>query len=122
VAADIEGYSSGDGAVGRAELELLGRHYLVDQLDAAAAAGVEAEVWLAPKPGIRSLPMFLERFPDIDVLIGPPLDTPSVQQRLGGDTIKGVRARVGDRPLIIAHIDGRMSLDRPGDAHPPEKD
>jgi hypothetical protein len=34
--------------------------------------------------------MFLERVPDIDVLVGPSLDRPSLQQWLGGDTIKGV--------------------------------
>jgi hypothetical protein len=112
VAADTEGLSSGEGAVGRAELELLGRHYLVEQLDEAAAVGVEAEVWLATKPGIRSLPLFLERFPDIDVLVGPPFDRPSIGQWLGGDTINGVRSRAGDRIMVVAHLDGRLTLDR----------
>jgi hypothetical protein len=112
VAADVEGYSSGEGAIDRAELERLGRGYLVAQLDEAAAAGVEAEVWLAPKPGIRSLPMFLERFPDIDVLVGPPLDHPSIGQRLGGDTIEGVRAMTGDVTLLYAHTDGRITVGR----------
>lgn len=112
VAADVEGYSSGEGAIERDELERLGRSYLVAQLDEAAAAGVDAEIWLAPKPGIRSLPMFLERFPDMDVLVGPPLDNPTLGQRLGGDTIDGVRARTGDLTLIYAHTDGRLSVGR----------
>lgn len=112
VAADSGFLSSGEGPVGRNELQLLGRQYLVAQLDEADAAGVEAEVWLATKPGIRSLPLFLERFPDIDVLVGPPLDRPSLGQWLGGDTINGVRARVGDRTLVVAHLDGRLTLDR----------
>ena len=112
VAADSEGLSSGDGPVGRAELKLLGRRYLVTQLDEAAAVGVDADVWLATKPGIRSLPLFLERFPEIDVLVGPPLDRPSLGQWLGGDTIDGVRSRVGDRTLVVAHLDGRLTLDR----------
>jgi hypothetical protein len=81
-------------------------------LDEAAAVGVDAEVWLATKPGIRSLPLFLERFPDIDVLVGPPLDRPSIGQWLGGDTINGVRSRAGDRIMVVAHIDGRLTLDR----------
>jgi len=113
VAADVEGYSTGQGPVGRDELERLGRHYLVEQLDQAAAAGVEAEVWLATEPGIRSLPIFLERFPDIDVLVGPPLDHPSWRQRLGGDRIENVRPRAGGRTMIVAHADGRMTVDRP---------
>jgi hypothetical protein len=112
VAADAEGLSTGEGPVGRDELKLLGRQYLVAQLDEAAAVGVEAEVWLATKPGIRSLPLFLERFPDIDVLVGPPLDHPSLRQWLGGDTIDGVRSRVGARTLVVAHRDGRLTLDR----------
>ena len=112
VAADTEGLSSGEGSVGRDELELLGRHYLVAQLDEAAADGVDAEVWLATKPGIRSLPLFLERFPDIDVLVGPPFDRPSLGQWLGGDTIDGVRSRVGGRTMVVAHLDGRLTLDR----------
>jgi hypothetical protein len=111
--ADTEGLSAGEGAVGREELELLGRHYLVAQLDEAAAVGVQAVAWLATKPGIRSLPLFLERFPDIDVLVAPPLHHPSLQQWLGGDTISGVRARIGDRALIHAHPDGRLTVDRP---------
>ncbi len=113
VAADTEGFSSGEGTVGRDELELLGRHYLVEQLDDAAAAGVEADVWLATEPGIRSLPIFLERFPDIDVMVMPRFDQPSWRQRLGGDRIEGVRARVGDRTLILADTDGRLAVDRP---------
>jgi hypothetical protein len=112
VAADTEGYSSGERSVGRAELEALGRQYLVAQLDEAAAVGVEAEVWLAPKPGISSFPMFLERFPEIDVLVGPPLDDPSLRQRLIGDTMDGVRARAGDRILVVVQSDGRLTLDR----------
>jgi hypothetical protein len=120
VAADTVGMSSGEGPVSRAELEMLGRHYLVAQVDEAEAAGVEAQAWLATKPGIRSLPLFLERFPYIDVLVVPPFDHPSVQQRLGGDTIAGVRARVGNRTLILAHIDGRLTVDRPA-AKPPSQ-
>lgn len=113
VAADIEGYSSGQGAVGRGELAALGRDDLVAQLDEARAAGVEAEMWLAPTPGIKSLPKFLERFPEIDVLVGPPLDHSGFWQRLGGDTIEGVRARTGDIPLIVVQNDGRLTVDRP---------
>jgi hypothetical protein len=46
-------------------------------------------------------------------MVVPPLDHPSWQQRLGGDTIEGVRARVGDRTLILADTDGRLTVDRP---------
>jgi hypothetical protein len=84
-----DSYSAGDRAVDRQELERLGRHYLVEQLGEAATAGVNAEVWLATKPGARSLVMFLERFP-IDALVTPPLDDPSLHQRIHGET----RARV----------------------------
>ena len=112
VAADVEGYSRGEGAVGRAELERLGRNYLVAQLDDAAAVGVEAQVWLAPKPGIRSLPMFLERFPEIDVLVGPGFEHPTLGRLLNGETMDGVRARTGDVPLIVASVDGSLTVDR----------
>lgn len=112
MAADTDLYSTGDQAVGRTELELLGRHYLVEQLDEAAAVGVEARVWLAPKPGVASLVMFLERFP-IDVLVTPPMDHPSLHERIHGDTIAQIRKRIAYRPLIVAHPDGRLVLDRP---------
>ena len=107
------GLSSGEGPVGRDELELLGLHYLVEQLDEAAEGGVEAEVWLATQPGIRSLPIFLERFPDIDVMVVPPLDHRSRRHRRGGDTIERVRARFGGRTLILADSNGRLTVDRP---------
>lgn len=90
-------YSTGDRAVGRHELELLGRHYLVEQLDEAAAAGVVAEVWMATKPGIASLVMFLELFP-LDAVVTPPLDHPSLRQRIHGETIAQIRERLGNRP------------------------
>jgi len=104
-------YGAGQRAVDREELERPGRHYLVEQLDEAAEVGVDAQVWLAPKPGVASLVMFLERFP-IDVLVTPPFDHPSLSQRIHGDTLAQIRKRIADRSLILAYPDGRLSLDR----------
>jgi hypothetical protein len=68
-AADTDLYSSGEGPVGRAGLEALGRHYLVGQLDEAADAGFEASAWLATEPGIKSLSRARDRSSDMS--IGP---------------------------------------------------
>jgi hypothetical protein len=104
-------YSDGTVASSRDELRLLGHDRLLEQLDHAQEAGVDAEMWLAEGPGVRALDRFLELFP-IQVLIVPPFDEPTLADRIRGDEIDAIRRRMKNRILLIAHEDGTTYIDR----------
>lgn len=104
-------YSDGTVAVSKDELRLLGHDILIRQLDDAEAAGVEASMWLANRPGILALDRFLELFP-IEVLVTPPLDHPTLAGRIRQDEIQSVRRRMDGRTLLIADQDGVLRIDR----------
>jgi Cupin domain len=103
-------YTEGTTIVSRAELKLLGRNYLIEQLDAAESEGVDVAVWLADEPGVRALDRFLELFP-VDVLVVPPLDSPSLVERVLGDDMPSIRRRMENRLLLVANEDGSLSID-----------
>ncbi len=104
-------YSDGTTTVSKDELALLGHERLIEQLEAAEAAGVDAAMWLADRPGIEALDRFLELFP-VDVLVIPPLDNPSLVDKLRGDDIETIRGRMGNRLLLVAEEDGSLEIDR----------
>jgi hypothetical protein len=103
-------YSDGTTLVTKEELALLGRDYLLDQVHEAEAEGVETGAWLADRPGVLALDRFLELF-DIDALVVPPFDHPNLGERLAGDNIGAVRARMSGRPLLLAREDGSLTID-----------
>jgi hypothetical protein len=103
-------YSDGTTLVTKEELTLLGRDYVLDQLREAEAQGVDAAAWLADRPGVLALDRFLELF-DVDALVVPPLDHPSLWERLTGDNIRAVRTRMSGRTLLIAREDGSVTID-----------
>jgi hypothetical protein len=105
-------YTDGTQPVPKEELHLLGRGYLIEQLEEAEAKGVDAEAWLADRPGIIALDRFLELFP-IDALVIPPLDRPSLAERIAGDDVAAIRRRMQDRLLLVADEHGGLSIDQP---------
>ena len=111
VGADREApYSDGTTAVSKDELQLLGHLEILRQVHEAEAAGVETNAWLADRPGIRALDRLLELV-QVDVLVVPPLDDPSLPERLVGDDIASVRRRMVGRLLLIAHRDESLTID-----------
>lgn len=103
-------YTDGTTTVSKTELALLGHDEIIKQLDEAEAEGVEAAAWLADQPGIRALDRFLVLFP-VDVLVIPPLDHPSLFDRLRGDDIAAVRRRMANRLLLVAKENGSLEID-----------
>ena len=103
-------YSDGTTAVSQDELQLLGHDEILRQVREAEAAGVETNAWLADRPGIRGLDRLLSLV-QFDVLVAPPLDSPSLRERLAGDDIGSVRRRMVGRLLLIAHEDGSLTVD-----------
>jgi hypothetical protein len=56
----------------------------------------------------------LDRLLDLvqfDALVVPPLDTPSLLERVAGDDIASVRPRMVGRLLLIAHEDESLTID-----------
>ncbi len=106
----ITPYSDGTTLVTKEELVLLGHRYLLDQLREAEAEGVETGVWLADRPGVLALERFLELF-HVDALVVPPLDRPTLGERLAGDDIGAVRRRMSGRPLLVARDDESLTID-----------
>jgi hypothetical protein len=105
-------FSDGTTAVTKDELRLLGHEAFLAHVESAEAEGVEVTAWMADRPGVLALDRFLELFP-MDALIVPPLDHPSLGDRLRGDHISAVRQRMAGRLLLIAAEDGSLQIDRP---------
>jgi hypothetical protein len=103
-------YSDGTTTVARSELALLGHETLIRHVEEAEAAGVDVAAWLADRPGVAALDRFLELFP-VDVLVVPPLDEPTLRERLRGDHIAAVRRRMTGRLLLVAREDGSLQVD-----------
>lgn len=103
-------YSHGERPLGRAELEALGRHYLVEQLDEAASVGVEVEVWLGRDPRFRTLREALERTP-VDVVFAVDwLEHPdrAEQRQLRSDFVDRLREAAGARTVVVLSADGTL--------------
>lgn len=110
---DNETWSSGERPLRRNEAEALGRHYLNEQIDRAAEAGVEAEAWMphggAAADGVREA---LERF-EVDAVVAPADPPQGLVDRLKGGWLDGLRQWAGDVPLVLVDEDGKARLDSP---------
>ena len=116
VTADTEElYSHGERPLERAELEALGHHYLVKQMDEAAAAGVEVAAWLGRRPRFRTLRESLERIP-VDVVFAVDwLEHPdrAEQSDLRGGFLDRLREAASSRTVVVLSADGSLQ------AYPP---
>lgn len=74
------------------ELELLGRHYLAEQLREARAADTEVGAWLPPKPGPAGMAEAVSRFGADAVILPSSLANPSLLDRVRGNSIDRFRS------------------------------
>jgi hypothetical protein len=103
-------YSHGERTLDRAELESLGHHYLVQQMDEAAAAGVEVAAWLGRQTRFRTLRESLERIP-VDVVFGVDwLEHPDrVEQfHLRSGFLDRLREAASSRTVVVLSADGTL--------------
>jgi hypothetical protein len=116
VTAETDLYSHGQRPLGRAEVEALGLGYLVDQMDEAAAAGVEVAAWLGRKPGFRTLREALESFPVDVVFTVDWLEHPDREDRfhLRSGFLDRLREVAGQRPVVVLPGDGTLRAYPPG--------
>jgi hypothetical protein len=109
---DNETWSAGEGALRRNEAEALGRHYLNEQIDVAAQAGVEARAWMPHGSGAGGddVREALERF-EVDAVVVPADPPEGLVEKLRGGWLDDVRGLAGDRPLVLVERDGSARLD-----------
>lgn len=101
-----------EGPFGRAELERRDKPYLVAQLDAAAAAGVEAVAWLPSLPTFESWAECIEACSPDFVVVPDRLHHESLADRfpIGHHWIERARGASGDLPMAVAYEDGRVEM------------
>ena len=109
---DNETWSAGEQPLRRNEAEALGRHYLNEQIDVAAAAGVEAQAWMPHGSGTGGddVREALERF-QIGAVVAPADPPQGIVQKLRGGSLDAVREMAGSRPLILVGEDGTARID-----------
>lgn len=99
--ADVEDGPSRETLLGPRDLELLGRHYLAEQIVFARRAGVDAHAWLPPRPGTAGMAEAIRRFGVDAVVLPDSISRPSLVDRVSGNTIDRFRDRLSV-PVVIA--------------------
>lgn len=103
--ADVEEEPSRERLLGPNDLEMLGRHYLAEQVKEGRAAGVDAHGWLPTKPGPAGMAEAVGRF-EVDLVILPaPVKAPSLLDRVRGNTVERFRSALSV-PVEVADQDG----------------
>ncbi len=98
--ADVEGGPDRARLASADDLELLGRHYLAEQLRGARDAGTEIGAWLPPKPGPAGMAEAVDRFGAEAVVLPSSLASPSLFDRVRGNSIDRFRAALSVDVLI----------------------
>ena len=89
--ADVEGGPDRRALLDPQQLELLGRHYLAEQVRSARGAGVEAGGWLPSRPGSRGMTEAVEAVGADLVVLPASVSQPSLFDRVRGNTLTGFR-------------------------------
>jgi hypothetical protein len=103
--ADVEGGPDRRSLLDPRQLEMLGRHYLAEQVRSARGAGVEAGGWLPSRPGSRGM---ADAVSDVgaDLVIMPAsVARPSLLDRVRGNTLAGFREALSV-PVAVADRSG----------------
>ncbi len=74
------------------DLEILGRHYLAEQVRLASAAGSDISAWLPPKPGPAGMVEAVERFGADLVILPTSAAEPTLFDRVRGNTLERFRS------------------------------
>ena len=110
VTADTDLYSHGERPLDRAEVAALGHGAVVEQMDEAAAAGVEVAAYLGRRPGFRDLRETLERIP-VDVVVAVDwLEHPDLGDRfhLRSGFLDRLREVASSRTVVVLSVDGTL--------------
>jgi hypothetical protein len=110
-------YSHGERPLDRAELEALGHHYLVEQMNEATTAGIEVAAYLGRRPRFRNLRETLEHIPADVVFAIDWLERPDLGERFhlrSGEFLDRLREAAGARTVVVLSADSTLRAYPPG--------
>lgn len=103
--ADVEGGPDRHALLDPRQLEMLGRHYLAEQVRSARGAGVKAGGWLPSRPGSRGMADAVSAVGADLVILPASVSRPSLFDRVRGNTLAGFREALSV-PVEIADRSG----------------
>jgi hypothetical protein len=107
--ADVEGGPDRRAVLDPQQLEMLGRHYLAEQVRSARGAGVKAGGWLPSRPGSRGMADAVSAVGADLVILPASVSRPSLFDRVRGNTLAGFREALSV-PVVVADRSG-VSID-----------
>lgn len=99
--ADVEGGPDRRAALDPHQLEMMGRHYLAEQVRSARGAGVKAGGWLPSRPGTRGMADAVSALAADLVILPTSVSHPSLFDRVRGNTLAGFREALSV-PVAVA--------------------
>lgn len=103
--ADVEGGPDRRSLLEPQQLEMLGRHYLAEQVRSARGAGVSAGGWLPSRPGSRGMADAVSAVGADLVVLPASSSRPSLFDRVRGNTLDGFREALAV-PVVVADQGG----------------
>jgi hypothetical protein len=103
--ADVEGGPDRRAALDPQQLEMMGRHYLAEQVRSARGAGVKAGGWLPSRPGSRGMADAVSAVGADLVILPTSVSRPSLFDRVRGNTLDGFREALAV-PVAVADRSG----------------
>jgi hypothetical protein len=103
--ADVEGGPDRRSLLSPQQLEMLGRHYLAEQVRFARDAGVKAGGWLPSRPGTRGMADAVSAVGADLVILPASVSRPSLFDRVRGNTLAGFREALSV-PVAVADRSG----------------
>lgn len=107
--ADVEGGPDRRALLDPQQLEMLGRHYLAEQIRSARAAGVRAGGWLPSRPGGRGMADAVSAVGADLVILPTSVSRPSLFDRVRGNTLDGFREALAV-PVAVADQSGVLTV------------
>ena len=103
--ADVESGPERGALLDPQQLEMMGRHYLAEQVRAARGVGVKAGAWLPSRPGVRGMADAVSAVGADIVVLPTSVANPSLFDRVRGNTLAGFREALSV-PVIVADRSG----------------
>lgn len=103
--ADVEGGPDRQALLDPRQLEMMGRHYLAEQVRSARSAGVRAGGWLPSRPGTRGMVEAVAAVGADLVIMPAAASRPSLFDRVRGNTLAGFREALSV-PVAVADESG----------------
>lgn len=89
--ADVESGPQRRSVLEPRDLELLGRHYLAEQVTEARATGADVAAWLPSTPGPKGMAEAVDACEADTIILPSSIERPSLVDRVSGNTLDRIR-------------------------------